>query len=122
MKTTKRNPTDKPFFGSEPFSFLEARALRPFWTVEQLAEFLRIPKSWIYERTRGTGPEVIPHLKTGTGAYRAQLGGWAKQPLHTVELELLTGWALELPSGGLDRCQVGYKKERSSICLSSFIC
>ncbi len=39
--------------------------LRHFWKVQQLAEFLRVPKSWIYERTRGTGPEVIPHFKIG---------------------------------------------------------
>ena len=64
-RTTGRNPTDKPLFDSEPFSFSDAGALRPFWTVEQLAEFLRVPKSWIYERTRGTGPEVIPHFKIG---------------------------------------------------------
>ncbi len=36
-----------------------------FWSVEELAEFLRVPKTWIYERTRENGPELIPHVKLG---------------------------------------------------------
>ena len=36
-----------------------------FWSVSNLAEFLGVPKSWIYDRTRGKGPEVIPHMKFG---------------------------------------------------------
>jgi predicted DNA-binding transcriptional regulator AlpA len=35
------------------------------WSVENLAEFLGIPKTWIYDRTRENGPEVIPHVKLG---------------------------------------------------------
>ena len=64
-RTMRRDLTDKPLFDSEAFPITEATALRHFWNVEQLAEFLRVPKSWIYERTRGTGPEVIPHFKIG---------------------------------------------------------
>ncbi len=33
-------------------------------TVEQLAEILQVPKSWIYERTR-QGQTAIPHVKLG---------------------------------------------------------
>ena len=33
--------------------------------VETLADFLGVPKTWIYERTRENGPEVIPHTKLG---------------------------------------------------------
>ena len=35
------------------------------WSVENLAEFLGTPKTWIYDRTRENGPEVIPHIKLG---------------------------------------------------------
>ena len=36
-----------------------------FWTVEDLASHLRVPKTWIYDRTRENGPEIIPHIKLG---------------------------------------------------------
>ena len=35
------------------------------WSVEELATFLGVPRSWIYDRTRRHGPEVIPHFKMG---------------------------------------------------------
>ncbi len=34
-------------------------------TVEEIAELLQVPKSWIYERTRRRGHEQLPHLKLG---------------------------------------------------------
>jgi hypothetical protein len=36
-----------------------------FWSITALAEFLGVPKTWIYDRTRVNGPEVIPHMKFG---------------------------------------------------------
>ena len=39
--------------------------MRRFWTVKELARYLQVPESWIYERTRRGGPEIIPHLKLG---------------------------------------------------------
>jgi len=33
--------------------------------VKTLAEALNVPPSWIYSRTRLTGPDQIPHLKVG---------------------------------------------------------
>jgi hypothetical protein len=30
------------------------------WSVEQLSEFLGVPRTWIYDRTREQGPEIIP--------------------------------------------------------------
>ena len=36
-----------------------------FLTVDDLAERLRVPKSWVYSRTRKTGPEAIPRVKVG---------------------------------------------------------
>ena len=34
-------------------------------TVSQIAEFLQVPDSWVYERTRRRGSERIPHFKLG---------------------------------------------------------
>lgn len=34
-------------------------------TVEDVAELLQVPKSWVYERTRRRGLEQLPHLKVG---------------------------------------------------------
>ncbi len=36
-----------------------------FWSVDEVAEYLGVPRSWIYDRTRKNGPEVIPHIKLG---------------------------------------------------------
>lgn len=36
-----------------------------FLSIEELAEFLGVPRTWIYERTRKKGPEMIPHIKLG---------------------------------------------------------
>ncbi len=33
-------------------------------TVDQMAEILQVPKSWLYERTR-QGQTAIPHVKLG---------------------------------------------------------
>ncbi len=38
-----------------------AKFLKP----KEVAELLRVPISWIYDRTGKTGPETIPHLKMG---------------------------------------------------------
>lgn len=34
-------------------------------TVEELAKALKVPRSWIYSRTRVTGPGTIPRIKVG---------------------------------------------------------
>ena len=36
-----------------------------FLTVDELAETLKVPKSWVYSRTRETGPESMPRIKAG---------------------------------------------------------
>ena len=36
-----------------------------FLTVDELAESLKVPKSWLYSRTRETGPGAIPRIKVG---------------------------------------------------------
>lgn len=34
-------------------------------TVHEVAQFLRVPASWVYERTRRRGRDKLPHLKIG---------------------------------------------------------
>ncbi len=34
-------------------------------TVNEVANMLRVPKSWIYERSRRRGKDRLPHLKIG---------------------------------------------------------
>ncbi len=34
-------------------------------TIIEMAEKLRVPKSWLYSRTRETGPGTIPRVKVG---------------------------------------------------------
>ncbi len=33
--------------------------------VKELADKLNVPKSWIYSRTRETGPDAMPSIKVG---------------------------------------------------------
>ena len=34
-------------------------------TVSELADRLRVPKCWVYSKTRETGPGTIPRIKVG---------------------------------------------------------
>ena len=36
-----------------------------FITVDELAESLKVPKSWDYSRSRETGPSAMPKIKVG---------------------------------------------------------
>ena len=36
-----------------------------FLTIIEMAERLKVPKSWLYSRTRETGPGSIPRVKVG---------------------------------------------------------
>ena len=36
-----------------------------FLTVDELAEILKTPKSWVYGKSRETGPDSIPRIKVG---------------------------------------------------------
>jgi hypothetical protein len=36
-----------------------------FLSVKDLSELFNLKESWIYDRTSGGGPEVIPHVKFG---------------------------------------------------------
>ena len=34
-------------------------------TVDELAQLLKVPRTWIYQRTRLRGNERLPHIKVG---------------------------------------------------------
>jgi len=34
-------------------------------TVDELSESLKVKKSWVYSRTRETGPDAMPRIKVG---------------------------------------------------------
>lgn len=34
-------------------------------TVSEIAEFLKVPVSWVYDRTRQRGIDRLPHIKLG---------------------------------------------------------
>ena len=34
-------------------------------TINELADQLKVPKSWLYSRTRQTGPGTIPRMRVG---------------------------------------------------------
>jgi excisionase family DNA binding protein len=36
-----------------------------FKTINELAEILKVPKSWLYSKTRETGNDAIPRLRVG---------------------------------------------------------
>lgn len=36
-----------------------------FLTLNEMAEILKVPKSWLYSRTRETRPDSIPRVKVG---------------------------------------------------------
>lgn len=47
-------------------------------TVHEVAELLRVPVSWVYERTRRRGDQQLPHIKMGKYLRfrRAEVLGW----------------------------------------------
>ena len=34
-------------------------------SVDELAEYLKTPRSWVYSRSRETGPGTMPRIKVG---------------------------------------------------------
>ena len=56
--------TKNESLATQPASRVSPEA-EPLLTVHEVAEFLRVPVSWVYERTRRRGIERLPHLKIG---------------------------------------------------------
>jgi len=38
---------------------------RELLTIQEMAEWLKVPLSWLYSRTRIKGPDGIPHVRVG---------------------------------------------------------
>ena len=38
---------------------------KKLWSVSEMAEYLGVPKSWIYDRTGPQASEHVPHFKVG---------------------------------------------------------
>ena len=49
-------------------------------TVNEIAALLKVPPSWVYERTRRRGRERIPHVKLGKYLRFsvAEVGTWVR--------------------------------------------
>jgi hypothetical protein len=39
--------------------------LRKLWSIAELADYLGVPKSWIYDRTGPERTDMVPHFKIG---------------------------------------------------------
>jgi excisionase family DNA binding protein len=50
-------------------------------TVSEIAAFLKVPISWVYERTRRRGVERLPHVKLGKYLRfdQAEVRGWLQR-------------------------------------------
>ena len=49
---------------TEKCAYMQTQTQELF-TVNEIAAILKVPVSWVYERTRRRGSERIPHLKLG---------------------------------------------------------
>ena len=71
--------------GHESFTTQPAPRVSPepeaLLTVHEVAEFLKVPVSWVYERTRRRGIERLPHIK---------IGKYLRFHLHEIESYLET--------------------------------
>ena len=56
-------PTDS--FQGSPRDHSTSEVMGEFLTVSEIAAALKVPVSWIYERSRRRGQERIPHFKLG---------------------------------------------------------
>jgi excisionase family DNA binding protein len=45
--------------------FLTEVSMSELLTIQEMAERLKVPVSWLYARTRQTGPGTIPRIKVG---------------------------------------------------------
>jgi len=66
-------------FGEERFAKADEMRMDELLTVEEVAQWLKVPKSWVYDRTRFRGSGRLPFIKLGkyvrfeAGAIRAFL-------------------------------------------------
>jgi len=50
---------------NEPYRGVDRDGIDELLTVEEIAKLLKVPTSWIYERTRGRGAAQLLHIKLG---------------------------------------------------------
>jgi len=63
LMATNLLTTDKTqTISAQPEESWEPEALL---TVHEVAQLLKVPVSWVYERTRRRGAEQLPHIKVG---------------------------------------------------------
>ncbi len=43
----------------------QQRGITKLWKIDELAEYLGVPRTWIYDRTQEHFTERIPHYKLG---------------------------------------------------------
>ena len=55
--------------------------MQDFLTVDELAEKLKVPKSWVYSRTRETGPDAMPRIQVGKYIrfYESEVLDWLRR-------------------------------------------
>ncbi len=61
MKRTQSAVLREPWVGR----INHDRVLEKLHTVDEVADLLQVPRSWIYQRTRRRGAEQLPHIKLG---------------------------------------------------------
>jgi excisionase family DNA binding protein len=62
MQTFTDARNESPDGQSAPRLLLDGESLL---TVHEVAKILKVPVSWVYERTRRRGTERLPHMKIG---------------------------------------------------------
>ena len=62
MNSTPTNPVESKELLRDDYG---REVMGEFLTVAEMAAALKVPVSWIYERTRRRGPQRIPHFKLG---------------------------------------------------------
>lgn len=57
---------------------MEPVSISELLSVEELAQLLKVPKSWIYDHARKKGKDRLPHLKLGKYLRfsEAEIGQW----------------------------------------------
>lgn len=48
-----------------PYKPTETQSIEELLTIDEIAALLKVPKSWIYERTRKRNSEQLPFIKLG---------------------------------------------------------
>ena len=64
-RLVNHNITKKAVIEGLKYPVVQTRPLDSLMTVNELARKLKVPKSWIYTRTRESGPDAMPKIHVG---------------------------------------------------------